>query len=139
MSEGEGKSLGVFKQNVEDMALEELQRLTVRRETVASELKAIDDSIRGIRNVLKAVGPKQVKPAKKPQGKKTNISPGAYEKAMNFITDNESEITAESMAKAVGLGGSYGNMIVKQLREEGHLRLSATQGSLKVYRSTVYS
>ncbi len=133
-SEGE-ETLGVFKSNVEDMALEELSRLTVRRDTVASELKAIDSTIRSVRAVLGAVQPKQEKKPKKKQTGSTQISAKIKAQFLEWLPKQTGDITAKSIQAAFGVSDSYANMVAKQMRDEGYLRLSATSGSTNIYRA----
>jgi hypothetical protein len=134
VSQGEGKS---FKASIEDLALAELETLTKDRETVAAELAEIDDTIKSVRKILGVVTPKVTRAARKNGGSTTKISARVREDFIAFATGNPDEITAKTIASALGVGDSYGNMVAKQMREEGVLRLAATSGSMKIYRSEI--
>lgn len=134
--QGEVQTLDAFKSNVEDMALEELSRLRVRREAVASELTALDGSIRSVRKILGTLNPPTPK-QRKARESQTKVGDGVRTRFIEWAAGREGDITTALIASELGVGKSYANMLAKQMREEGILRLSATSGPSNIYRSEV--
>jgi cell pole-organizing protein PopZ len=135
----ETATLNAFQRSVAELAEAELGPLTERRDKLAGELAEVNAELRSIQKIMATVNPKPVakKQAKKNGHAATAIIPEKRRQAIEFITGNTDEITTTKVREALNTSGSYANMICKELRDEGLLRLAATQGSLMVYRSTV--
>lgn len=134
--QGEEMTLDAFKSNVEDMALEEMSRLTERRDELQSELNSVNESIKGVRTILRTINPKpkRVRSASKT---KQQVSPEMRTRFIEWATGHEGDITSRMISDAFGLSRSYGTLVAKQMREEGVLRLSAQSGPTNIYRSEV--
>jgi hypothetical protein len=130
--------IGSFKSSVEDLALEELGRLEETRQGLEQDLSNIVSEIKAIKAVLRAVNPTPV--AKKKEPKKQvpfAMSEERESEAVQWITSlGESEITSKMMREQFpDWSDSYVNSALKEFRDQGVLRLSATSGSMNVYRS----
>jgi hypothetical protein len=135
--EHEAQTLQAFKSNVEDLALEELSRLETERVAMEEALASVKESIKSVRAVLAAARPPQAK--KKAAAKAVTPFKFSDEREsliIRWLTGNTDEITSASTRdRFPNWSGSYVNMALKHLREEGVLRLAATSGGANVYRS----
>lgn len=138
--EHEAQTLASFKSNVEDLALAELQRLELERVALDEALASVRDAIKSVKAVLSAAQPP--KPTKKKEASKAGapfkLSAEREAEVMAYLAGHEEEITSTSMRAAFpNWSGSYVNMVLKHLREDGVVRLAATSGSMNIYRSLV--
>lgn len=139
LQEHEAQALASFKSNVEDLALEELARLEVERDQLVSALSDVNAAIKSVRAVLLATRPRPSKQQTKKQPSKAGDSFKMSLDREVAITDwlhgNEDEITSKTVqAQFPEWSGSYVNMALKQLRDDGVLRLAAMAGSMRIYR-----
>jgi Fic family protein len=127
---------GSFSSNVEDLALEELGRLDQERMTLQGLLAEVQEQIKEVKAVLKAIHPQQPKQQKKKAGGRTQaLSAENRALASEFLRDNENEITARSFSERFGWSQSTANRALIDMRELGFLRLIGRQGQKHVYRS----
>jgi ribosomal protein S25 len=130
---------GTFKTSVEDLALEELTRLSELREVQESDLANTIAEIKSIKSVLRAVTPQA--PKKKKEASKAGtpfvMSAERTAEVHQWLTGNENEITSRAMRDKFPWSGSYCNMALKMLRETGVIRLSATVNGTNIYRSLI--
>jgi hypothetical protein len=132
--------LVAFKANVEDLALDELRRLEADRKSLAEQLEAVTEQIKSVKAVLRAIHPgAKSGPKPKPKAATTPFSMSEEREGefMRWLTEigPEVDVTARKVYERFGWSESYCNMAVKMLREQGVLRLSATAGSTRIYRS----
>ena len=140
LEEGTSRTRGVFKQSVEDLALEELQRLDMIQLDLQGRLAVVQDEIKAVKAILRATAPP--KPPKKKEPSKAGVpfklSEDREAEIIPWLTGNRDEITSRSTREQFpSWSGSYVNMALKYLREEGVLRLAATSGGQNIYRSLV--
>lgn len=135
--EHEAQTLNAFKSNVEDLALEELTRLEAERVALDEALTSVKDAIKSVRAVLSAARPPQAK-KKEPSkaGAPFKMSLDREVAITDWLRGNEDEITSKTVqAQFPEWSGSYVNMALKQLRDDGVLRLAAMAGSMRIYRA----
>jgi hypothetical protein len=141
--EAEPEAVSAFKTQVTDLATEQLVKLEAEQQRLATELASVVDQIKSVRAVLRATNYSNgSKPGPKPRGSqaglKFNLSEERRTELMAWLKDNTDEITSTTVrAKFPNWSGSYCNMALKSLREEGLIRKSAQTGSLVIYRSMV--
>lgn len=127
-----------FTSNIEDLALEELTRLDKNRAHLQGELAAVQDEIKAVKAVLKAIHPAQPKPAAKKSGKGyTRLSDELRAMMTEFLKDNEDDITAPALVAHFNWSQSTANRAISDMRQLGFLRLVGRKGQRIVYRSTV--
>lgn len=138
--EAESQTSQAFQQSVEDLALEELQRLQLEREQIQAQLNTLDSQMRTVKSVLKAALNGHGKPGQ-PKGKKKqspfSMSEERTAEMVSWVTSlsEEQEITTAVVQRAFpGWSNSYCGQALKVMREQGHLRLAATSGQAHVYR-----
>lgn len=135
----ETATLSPFQQSIAELAEPRIAALSERRDELTGELAEVNAELRSIQKIMATVNPKPVS-KKKDRTNGHAAKPVSAEKraaAVEFITGNTEEITSTKMREALKISGTYAATICTQLRDEGLLRLSATQGSLRVYRSTI--
>lgn len=136
--EAEEQTMAAFKSSVEDLALAELQRLEEERERINLQLDGVKASIREVKNVLLATRPKAEKPAKKTTRTTPRLGPESVAEALAWINEQEGEFTAAKMREAFPKkNNSWANVVLKQMREDGHVRLAGQSGPTMIYRAMV--
>jgi coenzyme F420-reducing hydrogenase beta subunit len=137
--EAEEQTMSAFKSSVEDLALAELSRLEEEREALNVQLEALKDSIRSVKAVLAAAQPKQEGAKRK---KKERPGPRASERSVleaidwiNGLPVGE-EFTAAKMREAFPTkNNSWANVVLKQLRDDGLVRLAGQSGPTMIYKA----
>lgn len=136
--EAEAQTMGAFKSNVEDLALEELQRLDLLRLDLQAQLDGVLNEIKAVKTILRAAGGPTSPSKPKPKKKQTPFSMSEERESalIQWLSGNEDEITSKTAAAQFPeWSDSYVNMALKELRDTGVLRLAATSGSMNIYRS----
>lgn len=135
-SEGEGSTS--YTAELATIALREKERLDQKFMLLAGEMEEVRTEKRKVDAVLKALNGSVGKSGPKPKSAKPfSISAAKREQALAFVTGNEQEITSTKLREEMGISGSYAASILDTFRKEGLVRLSATHGVQKIYRSLV--
>lgn len=138
LQEAQAQTVQAFKSNVEDLALEELSRLEIDREDLQARLALVTDSIKQVKSVLQATRPKDAPaPRKRNPDRGTMIGPDAKAEVLAWVKGmNGDEITAAKLrAQFPNRSGSFANIALKQLRDEGLIRLAGKSGATYLYRA----
>jgi ribosomal protein S25 len=137
--EAQEQTLQAFKSNVEDLALEELSRLEQERDELQAQLDLVKTTMREVKAVLAAVGDKKQPRKKHVPGPRTSprVGEAAKQEVLDWIaTKNGDEITANTLRQAFpNKSGSFANIVLKQLREEGLIRQAGQAGSTMIYKA----
>ncbi len=136
-SEGEGAAS--YTAEIAAIATRERDQIDTRLEALLVELESVRAEKRKIDKVMSALNGSVTKPESKRAPRPVHVSAAYREKALKYITGNDQEITSQKLREALNTSGSQAANILAVFREEGLVRLSATQGNMKIYRSQVTS
>lgn len=137
--------LGQFKTSVEDLALEELSRLQEDERDILASLNRVRAEIKTVRAILMAARPTSTKPPKKASNSPKSggsrpfkMGPEKRAEIIAVITGNDEELTSSRVSQLLPHWSvSYIGFALKELREEGALRLAAQSGGTNIYRSMI--
>lgn len=137
--EADAQTSQAFKSSVEDLALEELSRLTDEATKLRAAQHNIQEEIKAVKAILRASTGKSnpgTKPGTKKKQSPFSMSDERIEAFETWIRTTDGEITSRAVRAAFpNWSDSYCNSALKEFRERGILRLSATSGGMNIYRS----
>ncbi len=125
------------------IAKEQKEQLDAEREELQAQLTENGDKLRAVNAIVKTLDPSSV-PAKT-NGKTGNRNrvaeyvPKEERKAqmISWLSGQQGDITVAIVLQQFGWSSWHAQQMVSWARDAGLIRLSATQGNLKVYRSLV--
>jgi hypothetical protein len=118
-----------FRSNVLDLALEELQRLEGDRAVLQSKLDEVHEQTKAVKAVLRAVNPAPLKATKKKASGKGVPSEERLAQVLAVINEHPNEdITVRFLLEHVAMSDSGMNMVAKELRDRGQIRLVGRSG-----------
>lgn len=129
--------------SIAQIAKEQKVALEAEREELQTQLTANGDKLRALNSILKALDPES-KPTRGSNGhrarsRQSEYTPKEDRKAalIEWLNGRQGDITHSIVQHQFGWSSWHTGQMINWARDAGLLRLSATQGNLKIYRSLV--